>query len=73
MTLLSNQSYMNNGMVILYRGLQMERVAAVNTSAGAEGWLELNVTMALRAWLTEPTENRGFFITIHPHSQPGKC
>ncbi|XP_068621103.1 protein 60A [Battus philenor] len=53
-----------------FGGLQMEQVAAVNTSAGAEGWLELNVTTALLAWLTEPSENRGFFITIHPHSQP---
>lgn len=49
----------------------MEKVAAVNTSAGAEGWLELNVTSALGAWLSSPADNRGFFITLHPHSQPG--
>ena len=49
----------------------MEQVAAVNTSAGAEGWLELNVTSALGAWLSSPADNRGFFITLHPHSQPG--
>ncbi|XP_073941649.1 TGF-beta family member glass bottom boat [Choristoneura fumiferana] len=50
--------------------LQLEKVAAVNTSASSEGWLELNVTAALGAWLTAPADNRGFFITIHPHSQP---
>ncbi|XP_063376234.1 protein 60A isoform X1 [Cydia fagiglandana] len=50
--------------------LQLEKVAAVNTSASSEGWLELNVTDALSAWLTVPADNRGFFITIHPHSQP---
>lgn len=49
----------------------MEKVAAVNTSAGSEGWLELNVTSALSAWLSSPADNRGFFITLHPHSQPG--
>lgn len=49
----------------------MERIAAVNTSAGAEGWLELNVTGALATWLNAPVDNRGFFITLHPHSQPG--
>lgn len=51
-------------------GLELKQVAAVNTSAGAEGWLELNVTSALAAWLTSPADNRGFFITAHPHSQP---
>ncbi|KAL0849113.1 hypothetical protein ABMA28_013466 [Loxostege sticticalis] len=51
-------------------GLQLEEVAAVNTSAGAEGWLELNVTSALGAWLRSPADNHGFFITLHPHSQP---
>ncbi|KAJ2953559.1 hypothetical protein O0L34_g1160 [Tuta absoluta] len=51
-------------------GLQMEKVAAVNTSAGSEGWLEFNVTNALGAWLSAPADNRGFFITLHPHSQP---
>ncbi|XP_037977241.2 protein 60A [Plutella xylostella] len=51
-------------------GLQLERVVATNTSAGAEGWLELNVTGALGAWLTAPADNRGFFVTVHPHSQP---
>ncbi|KAG6446263.1 protein 60A [Manduca sexta] len=50
--------------------LQMEQVAAVNTSAGAEGWLELNVTKALATWLSSPADNRGFFVTLHPHSQP---
>ncbi|XP_013200505.1 protein 60A [Amyelois transitella] len=50
--------------------MQLEEVAAVNTSAGAEGWLELNVTNALGAWLSSPADNRGFFITLHPHSQP---
>ncbi|XP_026757262.1 protein 60A [Galleria mellonella] len=50
--------------------LQLEEVAAVNTSAGSEGWLEVNVTSALAAWLTSPADNRGFFITLHPHSQP---
>lgn len=49
----------------------MERIAAVNTSAGAEGWLELNVTAALATWLNAPVENRGFFVTMHPHTQPG--
>ncbi|CAH2104761.1 unnamed protein product [Euphydryas editha] len=48
----------------------MERVAAVNTSVGAEGWLELNVTAALAKWLGAPADNLGFFITLHPHSQP---
>lgn len=43
----------------------------MNTSAGAEGWLELNVTSALGAWLRSPADNHGFFITLHPHSQPG--
>lgn len=43
----------------------------MNTSAGSEGWLEMNVTKGLSAWLTSPADNRGFFITMHPHSQPG--
>ncbi|XP_046961693.1 protein 60A [Vanessa cardui] len=51
-------------------GIEMERIAAVNTSIGAEGWLELNVTGALATWLGAPADNRGFFITLHPHSQP---
>ncbi|VVD04327.1 protein 60A [Leptidea sinapis] len=51
-------------------GMQMEKVAAVNTSAGSEGWLELNVTLALASWLGAPADNRGFFVTLHPHSQP---
>lgn len=59
-------------MLLLCRSLQMEKVAAVNTSAGAEGWIELNVTHALASWLSSPADNRGFFITLHPHSQPGK-
>lgn len=54
------------------RGMQMEQVAAVNTSASAEGWLEFNVTAALASWLGAPADNRGFFITLHPHTQPGK-
>lgn len=58
-------------MLICFRSIQMEQVAAVNTSAGSEGWLELNVTSALAAWLSSPADNRGFFITLHPHSQPG--
>lgn len=55
----------------VFRGLEMVRVVAVNTSASAEGWLELNVTEALAAWLGAPADNRGFFLTVHPHSQPG--
>ncbi|XP_041972892.1 protein 60A [Aricia agestis] len=51
-------------------GLEMERVAAVNTSASAEGWLEFNVTAALGAWLSAPADNRGLFVTIHPYTQP---
>ncbi|KOB72951.1 Glass bottom boat, partial [Operophtera brumata] len=51
--------------------LKLEEVARVNTSAGSEGWLEMNVTTGLAAWLTSPADNRGFFITMHPHSQPG--
>ncbi|CAK1549825.1 unnamed protein product [Leptosia nina] len=51
-------------------GLQMEELAAVNTSASAEGWLEFNVTGALATWLGAPADNRGFFITLHPHTQP---
>ncbi|CAH4003455.1 protein 60A [Pieris brassicae] len=51
-------------------GMQMEQVAAVNTSASAEGWLEFNVTAALASWLGAPADNRGFFITLHPHTQP---
>jgi hypothetical protein len=58
-------------LLLHYRNLQLEKVAAVNTSASSEGWLELNVTDALAAWLAAPADNRGFFITIHPHSQPG--
>lgn len=49
----------------------MERVTAVNTSAVADGWLEMNVTAAVSAWLTAPADNRGIFITVQPHSQPG--
>ncbi|XP_053625020.1 protein 60A [Plodia interpunctella] len=50
--------------------MQLEEVASVNTSVGSEGWLELNVTSSLAAWLTSPADNRGFFITLHPHLQP---
>ncbi|GBP90486.1 Protein 60A [Eumeta japonica] len=57
-------------LTLTLRSLQLERVAAVNTSAAAEGWLELNVTGALAAWLGSPADNRGFFITVTPHSQP---
>lgn len=58
---------------VVSSNLKMEQVIAVNTSAGSEGWLEFNVTGSLATWLSAPADNRGFFVTLHPHSQPGNC
>lgn len=58
-------------LLIVFRNLKIEQVTAVNTSAGSEGWLEFNVTSPLATWLAAPADNHGFFVTLHPHSQPG--
>lgn len=50
--------------------LELEKISTMNASSGADGWLELNVTAAVSAWLTAPADNRGFFLTVQPHSQP---
>ncbi|CAG9567004.1 unnamed protein product [Danaus chrysippus] len=47
--------------------LQMEKVAAVNTSAASEGWLEFNVTSALATWLGAPADKTMDFSLLFTH------
>lgn len=51
-------------------GMDLEILSSVNTTADYQGWLEMNVTEGLSAWLQQPKENKGIYIGAHPIHKP---
>lgn len=49
---------------------ELELLAAVNTSRHHTGWIEFNVTSALRQWIANDKANHGLYITAHPVNRP---
>lgn len=49
---------------------ELEVLSAINTTADYQGWLELNVTEGLSAWLQNPKENKGIYIGAHAINKP---
>jgi len=49
---------------------ELEYVAAVNTTAGFTGWLELNLTSCFAAWVAISESNRGIYLSVHPINRP---
>ncbi|XP_066598349.1 protein 60A-like [Prorops nasuta] len=47
-------------------------VTSTNTTAGREGWINLNVTTVLNYWIENPNENRGIFIGIYSINHTGR-
>lgn len=51
---------------------ELEVLSSINTTADYQGWLEMNVTEGLSAWLQNPKENRGIYIGAHAVTKPDR-
>ncbi|XP_060518491.1 protein 60A [Cylas formicarius] len=51
------------------RGL--EYISSINTTAEFTGWLSLNITQCLAAWVALPKSNNGLYLSVHPAGKPG--
>lgn len=58
--------------VNFFRERELEYIAAINTTAGFSGWLELNLTSCLATWVAFPNSNKGLYLSVHPADKPGK-
>ena len=50
---------------------KMSKVAEVQTTPGAEGWITLNATQILSVWILTPEKNQGLYVAVHPAGHPG--
>ncbi|KAI8120292.1 Protein 60A [Lucilia cuprina] len=51
---------------------ELEALSSINTTADYQGWLEMNVTEGLSAWLQDPKDNRGIYIGAHAVAKPDR-
>lgn len=49
---------------------ELEIIAAINTTANYQGWIELNVTNALSNWINDKESNKGLYIGAHSVDKP---
>lgn len=50
----------------------MKLLSSVNTTTHADGWLELNVTFALKEWIEDKDHNMGLVIKANLNEKPDK-
>lgn len=50
----------------------MKLLSSVNTTTHADGWLELNVTYALKEWIEDKDNNMGLVIKANLNEKPDK-
>lgn len=48
---------------------EMQLVDSVNTTAGQEGWITLNVTESMLHWIKHPEDNNGLHLSVDPHDR----
>ena len=51
---------------------ELEVLSSINTTADYQGWLEMNITEGLSAWLQDPQQNRGIYIGAHAVTKPDR-
>lgn len=55
-----------------YSHEELKLLSSVNTTTHADGWVELNVTYALKEWIEDKDNNMGLVIKANLNEKPDK-
>ena len=50
----------------------LKLLSSKNITTHTDGWIELNVTSALKHWIGDKENNKGLFISAYLHDKPEK-